>query len=184
MLSWAGGPCGCCRISVLHGVVCYQLFSWWLWFQLPWDHWQDPLASSGLIPHRSHDHWNSTRWDLAWSPKPREIDSYFVFLPIVNNHTNCCHLLTKLLGDGLVVHSPLCRSTILSLTSLDSSLVLAMVESLESDGLIASVDRCLFISEQAPFKRVLLSQLLTCIKDTWEPEILLIDRWSNTYLTH
>ncbi len=35
----------------------------------------------------------------------------------------------------------LCRSTILSLTSLDSSLVLAKVESLESDWLIASVDR-------------------------------------------
>ncbi len=30
------------RISVLHGIVCYQLFSWWLWSQLPWDHWQDP----------------------------------------------------------------------------------------------------------------------------------------------
>ncbi len=43
----------------------------------------------------------------------------------------------------------LCRSTILSLTSLDSSLVLAMMESLESDWLIASVDR-------TPFKRVLL----------------------------
>ncbi len=30
VLSWAGGPCGRCRISVLHEVVCYQLFSWWL----------------------------------------------------------------------------------------------------------------------------------------------------------
>ncbi len=26
-------------------------------------------CSSGLIPHYSHDHWNSTRWDLAWSPR-------------------------------------------------------------------------------------------------------------------
>ncbi len=43
VLSWAGGPCGHSRISVLHGVVCYQLFSCWLWSQLPWDHWQDPL---------------------------------------------------------------------------------------------------------------------------------------------
>ncbi len=34
VLSWAEGPCGCCRISVLHGVVCYQLFSWWLWSHL------------------------------------------------------------------------------------------------------------------------------------------------------
>ncbi len=31
VLSWAGGPCGRCMISVLYGVVCYQLFSWWLW---------------------------------------------------------------------------------------------------------------------------------------------------------
>ncbi len=60
-----------------------------------------------LIPHRSLDHWNSTRWDLAWSLRPREIDSYFVFLPFANNRTNCCHLLTKLLGDGLVAHSSL-----------------------------------------------------------------------------
>ncbi len=64
-------------------------------------------CSSGLIPHRSHDHWNSTRRDLAWSPSPRKIDSYFVFLSFANNHTNCCHLLTKLLGDGLVAHSSL-----------------------------------------------------------------------------
>ncbi len=62
---------------------------------------------SGLIPHRSHDHWNSTRWDLAWNPSLREIDSYFVFLPFANNRTNCCHLLTKLLGDGLVANSSL-----------------------------------------------------------------------------
>ncbi len=34
--------CGRCRISAIHGVVCYQLFSWWLWSQLPWDHLQDP----------------------------------------------------------------------------------------------------------------------------------------------
>ncbi len=38
--------------------------------------------------------------------------------------------------------------------------------------------------DHVPFKRVLLTQLLTCIEDTWEPEILLIDRGSNTYLTH
>ncbi len=48
-------------------------------------------CSSGLIPLRSHDHWN---WNLAWSPSPREIDGYFVFLPFVNNRTNCCLLLT------------------------------------------------------------------------------------------
>ncbi len=47
------------------------------------------------------------RWELAWSPRPREIDSYFVFLPLANNRTNCCHLLIKLLGDGLAAHSRL-----------------------------------------------------------------------------
>ncbi len=99
VLSWAGGPCGHCRNSVLYGVVCYQLFSWWLWSQLPWDHWQNHVV-------------------LGW------------FLTVL-----------------MITRSPaLCRSTILSLTSLDSSLALAMVESLESDWLIASVDRCLLTS--------------------------------------
>ncbi len=107
VISWAGGPCWRCRISVLHGVVCYQLFSWWLWSQLLEIIDKILPCSPGLIPHRSHDHWNSTRWDLAWSPSLREIDSYFVFLPFANNRTNCCHLLTKLLGDGLVAHSSL-----------------------------------------------------------------------------
>ncbi len=30
------------ELAVLHDLVCYQSFSWWLWFQLSWDHWQDP----------------------------------------------------------------------------------------------------------------------------------------------
>ncbi len=113
VLSWAGTPCGRCRISVLHCVVCYQLFSWWLCSL--GDYVPSCLeiidkilpCSSGMIPHHSHDHWNSSRWDLAWTPRPKEIDSYFVFLPFTNNHTNCCHLVPKLLGDGLVAHSSL-----------------------------------------------------------------------------
>ncbi len=36
------GLAGAAGFQSLTGVVCYQLFSWWLWFQLPWDHWQDP----------------------------------------------------------------------------------------------------------------------------------------------
>ncbi len=43
VLSLAGGPCGLCMISVLNGVVCYQLFSWWLWSQLLGDY--GPTAS-------------------------------------------------------------------------------------------------------------------------------------------
>ncbi len=55
----------------------------------------------------SHDHPHPKRWELAWSSRPRTIDGYFVFLPFLNNRTNCCLLLTKLLADGLVAHSSL-----------------------------------------------------------------------------
>ncbi len=83
-------------------------------------------CSSGLIPHFSR------------SSLPHEVRScmelqtegdwwLFVFLPFPNNLSNSCLLLTKLLADGLVAILALCRSTILSLTSFDSSLVLPMV---------------------------------------------------------
>ncbi len=84
-------PCRCWRISVLHGVVWYQLFSWWLWLPCFLEVIDKILrCSSGQIPHHSHDQWNSRRWNLSWSPRSREIDSYFVFL-----------------GNGLVTHSSL-----------------------------------------------------------------------------
>ncbi len=107
VLSWAGGPCGRCRISVLQGIVCYQSFSWWILSQLPWDHWQDP-------PVQFWADSSSFSWSLklhkvrsCMEPQSEGDDNYFVFLPFVNNRTNCCHLLTKLLGDGLVAHSSL-----------------------------------------------------------------------------
>src|SRR4029434_5486170 len=89
-----------------------------------------PLCSSGVILHLSDDHRYRTRGYLAWSP--RAIDSCLVLLPLTNNRTNSCLLLTKLLADGFVTHScyewwVMCRTTILSLTSLDNSLVLPMV---------------------------------------------------------
>ena len=40
-------------------------------------------CSFRLIPHHSPDHCNSTRGDLAWSPRLRETDSYFVFSLVV-----------------------------------------------------------------------------------------------------
>lgn len=62
---------------------------------------------------------------------------YFIFL---NNCTNSCQLLTKLVADGLVVLcciSAVSRSTVFSLMSFDSCLVLPMaVERLESKTLI------------------------------------------------
>ncbi len=68
VLAWAGGPCGCWRFSVLQVIMRYHCFLG--------DYGPSCLeiidkilpCSSGLFPHRSHDHWNSTRWDLACSP--------------------------------------------------------------------------------------------------------------------
>src|SRR4029434_461510 len=40
-----------------------------------------PLCSSGVILHLSDDHRYRTRGYLAWSPRPRAIDSCLVLLP-------------------------------------------------------------------------------------------------------
>ena len=47
-------------------------------------------VGAGLIPDFSHHHWYPTRRDLVWSPRPREIDGDFVFLPFSNNCSNSC----------------------------------------------------------------------------------------------
>ncbi len=77
VLSWAGGPCGHCRILVFQGVVCYQ-FSWWLWsrgcleiIDLIFS------CSSGPIPHRSHDHWISTRVRTCMKPQSEDDWQFF-----------------------------------------------------------------------------------------------------------
>lgn len=44
----------------------------------------------------SHDHPNCMRQDVVWSSRPRETQS-FLFLPFLNNCTDSCHILTKLL---------------------------------------------------------------------------------------
>ncbi len=186
---WAGGTLRLLAgFQVLHGRSVLPIVSWWLWSQLPWDHWHDPPVSSGLIHHCSHDHWNSTRWDLAWSPSPREIDSYFVFLLFANNRK-------QLLSPS---HQAACWwscspfQPCVGLQSWypwhpESSLVLAMMESLESDWLIdywfLLWTGCLlfrYITE-TPFTRVHLISAPYLYKNTWEPESLLIDRGSNTY---
>ncbi len=59
-------------------------------------------CSSGLVPHRSHDHWNSTRWDLAWSPGPREIDSFFL-----------CFFHSRIIAPTVVTFSPSCLPMVL-----------------------------------------------------------------------
>ena len=44
---------------------------------------------------------------LTWSSRLRTVDGHFVCLPLSNNETNCCHLLTKPFADGLINHSRL-----------------------------------------------------------------------------
>src|SRR4029434_8925817 len=66
-----------------------------------------PLCSSGGILHLSDDHPYRTRGNLAWSPRPRAMDSCLMLLPFTNNRTNSCLLLTNLLADGFVTHSSL-----------------------------------------------------------------------------
>src|SRR4029434_5840213 len=66
-----------------------------------------PLCSSGVILHLSDDHRYRTRGYLAWNPITRAVDSCLVLLPIANNRTNSCLLLTKLLAGGFVAHSSL-----------------------------------------------------------------------------
>ena len=54
------------------------------------------LCCTGLILDLSHHHWYPTRRDLAWSPRPREIGSDFMFLIIaatVANISPCCLLI-------------------------------------------------------------------------------------------
>ncbi len=101
------GTLGRCRISVFTGVVCYQLFSWWLWSQLPWDHWQILPCSSGWFLTVLMIIETVRGEILHGAPDRGTLTVICVSSPFANNHTNCCHLLTKLLGDGLVAHSSL-----------------------------------------------------------------------------
>ncbi len=108
VLFWAVGPCGCLqdfrpsRHSVLPIVFLMTMVPAALRLLT-----RSSFIVLGWFLTVSHDHSSSTMWDLAWSLIQREIGSYFVFLPFANNHTNCCHLLTKLLDNGLVDHSSL-----------------------------------------------------------------------------
>ncbi|KAI4877861.1 hypothetical protein NFI96_032690, partial [Prochilodus magdalenae] len=89
----------------------------------------DPVlpCSPGLLPDLSQNHPDPTRRDPVWSPSPRMIDSRLVFPPVSNNCPDSRSLLTKL------PYRPLARPSLVqvyspSLVSLDSCLVLAMVE--------------------------------------------------------
>ncbi len=67
-------------------------------------------------------------WDLAWSPRSREIISGLVCLPFSNNCSHSWFFTPSCLPIADSVFPAWCRSTILFLVSFDSSLVLAIVE--------------------------------------------------------
>ncbi len=56
-----------------------------------------PPCGSGIFAHSSCDHFDPTGWDLAWSPRSREIISGLVCLPFSNNCSHSWFLHTKLL---------------------------------------------------------------------------------------
>ncbi len=56
-----------------------------------------PPCGSGIFAHSSCDHFDPTGWDLAWSPRSREIISGLVCLPFSNNCSHSRFLHTKLL---------------------------------------------------------------------------------------
>ncbi len=104
------GTCGHCRISVLHGVLLSVLLIVFL-----------VTMVSAILRSLTRSSSVVLGWFLTVlmiietqqgeilheAPDRGRFDTYFVFLPFANNRNNCCHLLTKLLGDGLVAHSSL-----------------------------------------------------------------------------
>ncbi len=58
---------------------------------------RSPPCGSGIFAHSSCDHFDPTGWDLAWSPRSREIISGLVYLPFSNNCSHSWFLHTKLL---------------------------------------------------------------------------------------
>jgi hypothetical protein len=142
----------CCRICVTNGFL--------------WDCGPSSLqvidqvlpCSSGLIPHLPHDHWCPTRWDIAWNPRTRVIDRHLELLPFCNNCTNNCCLLTKLLAYCPVAHPSLVQVYNCIPDVLTPSLVLALVERLES--LWLSVWTGVFYTGNE-FKQVQLIQVMS-----------------------
>ncbi len=106
-LSWAGGPCR-----------ALQDFS-------PSQHSVLPIVFLvTMVPPALRSMTRSSRVVLGWyltvlmiieTPRGEILHgapargrlTVILFLPFANNRTNCCHLLTKLLGDGFVAHSSL-----------------------------------------------------------------------------
>ncbi len=108
---------------------------------LCWSFTRSPPCGSGIFAHSFCDHFDPTAWDLAWSPRSREIISGLVCLPFSNNCSHSWFLHTKLLTYCRFSLSSLVQVYILFLVSFDSYLVLAIVEF--GVWLFEVVDRCL-----------------------------------------
>src|SRR4029434_11297967 len=107
-----------------------------------------------------------TRGYLAWSPRPRAIDSCLVLLPFTNNRTNSCLLLTKLLADGCVTHSSLVQVYNLITDVLGQLFGLAHggeVEGVKYD----SLDRFLLYTSPVEIRCTLLGLMRTNMCASW-----------------
>ncbi len=69
-----------------------------------------PPCGSGIFAHSSLWSFWPTGWDLAWSPRSREIISGLVCLPFSNNCSHSWFLHTKLLTYADSVFPAWCRS--------------------------------------------------------------------------
>src|SRR4029434_6785085 len=103
---------------------------------------------------------------LAWSPRPRAIDSCLVLLPFTNNRTNSCLLLTKLLADGFVTHSSLVQVYNLISDVLGQLFGLAHVgevEGVKHD----SLDRFLLYTSPVEIRCTMLGPMRTNLCANW-----------------
>src|SRR4029434_8755963 len=125
-----------------------------------------PCVVLGVILHLSDDHRYRTRGYLAWSPRPRAIDSCLVLLPFANNHTNSCLLLTKLLAYGFVTHSSLAQ--VYNLISDVLGQLFGLAHGGEVEGVkYDSLDRFLLYTSPVEIRCTLLGLMRTNLCAAW-----------------
>src|SRR4029434_6433184 len=107
-----------------------------------------------------------TRGYLAWSPRPRGIDSCLVLLPFTNNRTNSCLLLTNLLADGFVAHSSLVQ--VYNLISDVLGQLFGLAHGGEVEGVkYDSLDRFLLYTSSVEIRCTLFGLMRTNLCASW-----------------
>src|SRR4029434_8905931 len=125
-----------------------------------------PLCSSGVILHLSDAHRYRTRGYLAWSPRPRAMDSFLGLLPVTNNRTNSCLFLPKRLPDGFVTHSSLVQ--VYNLISDILGQLFGLAHGGEVEGVkYDSLDRFLLYTSPVEIRCTLLGLMRTNLCASW-----------------